>query len=60
VVDGDFARYLRRVAVVALIACAATGCGRKGALEPAPGADTTTQKADQSAGGDQPASGGVS
>jgi predicted small lipoprotein YifL len=63
VVDGDFARYLRRVAVLALIACAATGCGRKGALEPPPSADTSKPKADQSTGGDEqtsePSSGGI-
>ncbi|SDR63153.1 hypothetical protein SAMN05519103_08308 [Rhizobiales bacterium GAS113] len=62
-VDGDFARYLRRLAVLALIACAATACGRKGALEPAPKADAAKQQDEQKASGDEqaeaPAAGGL-
>jgi len=56
-VDGDFARYLRRLALLALIACAATACGRKGALEPPPKADAA-KPGDQKATTDQTASEG--
>jgi predicted small lipoprotein YifL len=38
-VNGDFARYLNRMAILMLVACSITACGRKGSLEPPPRAN---------------------
>jgi predicted small lipoprotein YifL len=72
-VNGDFARYFKRLAVLALVACMFTACGRKGGLEPppntnaaqAPGAQATASNeadanADETPAPASPSSGGLS
>ncbi len=54
---GDLATHLARLAVLVLVAGVASSCGRKGALEPPPGASAQAgaqgqeQKPAQSSGG---------
>jgi predicted small lipoprotein YifL len=70
-VNGEFAQYLRLLAVLMLVAGVATGCGRKGSLEPPPKADIAHTQGGPAAAADaenqaaeadqqaQPAAGGL-
>jgi len=58
-VRGFVARHLRCMAILMVVACAASACGRKGPLEPPPSADATKTQADQ-ASTEQQAPGGIS
>jgi predicted small lipoprotein YifL len=61
VVKADLATHLRRTAVLMLVLGMAAGCGRKGSLEPPPGASTKSDTAKSgSDAGTQQQQGGIS
>jgi predicted small lipoprotein YifL len=59
-VKADLATHLRRIAVLMLVVGAVAGCGRKGALEPAPSATAKAGDEGEAKPAQQPGSGGIS
>jgi predicted small lipoprotein YifL len=48
-VNGDFARFLHRTAILMLVAGSVTACGRKGSLEPPPKGNAVQTPGEQAA-----------